>query len=324
MPKYRHNLPQLASEFLTDGGLETTLLFQRGVELPHFAAFPLLDTADGRRELERYYEAYLAIAVKRGVGFVLDTPTWRASKDWGPRLGYDNPGLRRINDESVGFVETLRKRWEKSGTPCVLNGVIGPRGDGYKRGEMDATAAEDYHSFQAEVFAATNADMISAITMNTTGEAIGIARAAKAVAMPCVVSFTVETDGKLVSGASLREAVERTEEATGGSPAYYMVNCAHPTHFANALERSEVWASRIGGIRANASTKSHTELDEATELDIGDVGDFGRRYGELKRDYPTIRVLGGCCGTDHRHIEAVCEACLPGDVTHGKPRTIAA
>jgi S-methylmethionine-dependent homocysteine/selenocysteine methylase len=324
MPKYRQNLPQLASDFLTDGGLETTLLFQRGVDLPHFAAFPLLDTVEGRRELERYYEAYLAIAARRGVGFVLDTPTWRASKDWAPRLGYDLSGLRRINEESVRFVEGLRKSWQKPGISCVLNGVIGPRGDGYKRGEMDAAAAEDYHSFQAEIFAATNADMISAITMNTTGEAIGIARAAKAVAMPCVVSFTVETDGKLVGGASLREAVERTDDATDGSPAYYMVNCAHPSHFADALERGEAWVRRIGGIRANASTKSHAELDEATELDIGDVADFGRRYGALKYAYPTIRVLGGCCGTDHTHIESVCETCLPGDTADREPRTIAA
>lgn len=324
MSKYRHKLPQLMSDFLTDGGLETTLVFHRGVDLPHFAAFPLLDTADGRHELERYYGAYLAIAAKRGVGFILDTPTWRASKDWAPRLGYDLSGLRRINEDSVRYVEALRERWEKPGRPCVLNGVIGPRGDGYKRGEMDAAAAEGYHSFQAEIFAATNADMISAITMNTTGEAIGIARAARAVAMPCVVSFTVETDGKLVSGTSLREAVERTDEATGGSPAYYMVNCAHPIHFADALERGEPWVSRIGGIRANASMKSHAELDEATSLDIGDVGDFGRRYGALKRDYPTIRVLGGCCGTDHTHIEAVCETCLPSDAAQGNSRTIAA
>lgn len=322
MQKYRHNLPQLASDFLTDGGLETTLVFHRGIDLPHFAAFTLLDTAEGRRELERYYEAYLAIADRRSIGFVLDTPTWRASKDWGPRLGYDLSGMRRINEESVRYVEALRKRWEKPGRPCVLNGVIGPRGDGYKRGEMDAAAAEDYHSFQAEIFAATNADMISAITMNTTGEAIGIARAAKAVAMPCVVSFTVETDGKLVSGVSLREAVERTEEATGGSPDYYMVNCAHPTHFADALERGEAWVNRIGGIRANASAKSHAELDEATELDIGDVDDFGRRYGALKRDFPAIRVLGGCCGTDHTHIESICVSCLPGDAVDGDSRTM--
>jgi homocysteine S-methyltransferase len=324
MSKYRRTLPQLASDFLSDGGLETTLVFHRGIDLPHFAAFPLLDTADGRRELENYYGAYLAIAVRRGTGFVLDTPTWRASKDWAPRLGYDLAGLRRINRESINFIDELRRRWERPGTPCVLNGVIGPRGDGYKRGEMDAAEAEDYHAFQAEIFAATNADMISAITMNTTGEAIGIARAAKAAAMPCVLSFTVETDGKLISGISLREAVERTEEATGGSPAYYMVNCAHPSHFADALERGEAWASRIGGIRANASAKSHAELDESTELDIGDVGDFGRRYGALKRDYPAIRVLGGCCGTDHTHIEAVCEACLPTGVPNGESRFEAA
>jgi homocysteine S-methyltransferase len=324
MVKYRQNLPQLATDFLTDGGLETTLVFQRGLDLPHFAAFPLLDTVDGRRELERYYDTYLAIAASRGVGFVIDTPTWRANKDWGARLGYDLSSLRRINEESVGFVHGLRARWEKPGRPCVLNGVIGPRGDGYKHGEMDATAAEDYHAFQAAIFADSDADMISAITMNTTGEAIGIARAAKAVAMPCVVSFTVETDGKLVGGVSLREAVEKTDEATGGWPAYYMVNCAHPSHFADILERGEAWVKRIGGIRANASTKSHAELDESTELDIGDVSDFGRRYGALKATFPTLRVLGGCCGTDHAHIESVVENCFPGEAVGAGRRTHAA
>jgi homocysteine S-methyltransferase len=312
MARYRQNLPQLARDFLTDGGLETTLVFQRGLDLPHFAAFPLLDTEEGRRELERYYETYLAIATGRNAGFVIDTPTWRASKDWAPRLGYDLPGLRRINQESVVFIELLCSRWETPNSPCVLNGVIGPRGDGYRGGDMDAAEAEDYHAFQAEIFAASDADMISAVTMNTMGEAIGIVRAAKAVTMPCVVSFTVETDGQLVGGASLREAVETTDEDTGGWPAYYMVNCAHPSHFAGVLERGETWVNRIGGIRANASTKSHAELDQSTELDIGDVIDFGRRYGALKKACPAIRVLGGCCGTDHTHIESVCNSCLTG------------
>lgn len=325
MAKYRQNLPQLVSDFLTDGGLETTLVFQRGLDLPHFAAFPLLDTADGRRELERYYEAYLAIATGRKAGFVIDTPTWRASKDWAPRLGYDLPGLRRINQDSVDFIAKLRTRWETSDSPCVLNGVIGPRGDGYRGGEMDAAEAEEYHAMQAEIFAASDADMISAITMNTTGEAIGIVRAAKAVAMPCVVSFTVETDGRLVGGASLREAVETTDEETGGWAAYYMVNCAHPSHFAGVLERGEAWIHRIGGIRANASTKSHAELDEATELDSGDAIDFGHRYAALRKACPSIRVLGGCCGTDHTHIESVSNSCLTGaSVGGGGLRTFAA
>lgn len=243
---------------------------------------------------------------------MLDTPTWRASKDWAVRLGYDLLGLRRINEESVDFIALLRTRWETLNSPCVLNGVIGPRGDGYRSGDMNAAEAEDYHAFQAEIFAATDADMISAITMNTMGEAIGIVRAAKAVAMPCVVSFTVETDGLLAGGASLREAVETTDEETGGWPAYYMVNCAHPSHFTGVLQRGEAWVHRIGGIRANASTKSHAELDRSTELDSGDVIDFGRRYAALKKNCPAIRVLGGCCGTDHTHIESVCESCLPG------------
>jgi S-methylmethionine-dependent homocysteine/selenocysteine methylase len=325
MAKYRQNLPQLASDFLTDGGLETTLVFQRGLDLPHFAAFPLLDTADGRRELESYYETYLAIATARHAGFVIDTPTWRASKDWAPRLGYDLSGLRRINQESVAFIALLRTRRETANSPCVLNGVIGPRGDGYRGGDMDAAEAEDYHAFQAEIFAASDADMISAITMNTTGEAIGIVRAAKAVAIPCVVSFTVETDGRLVGGKCLREAVETTDEETGGWPAYYMVNCAHPSHFAGVLERGEAWVNRIGGIRANASTKSHAELDQSTELDIGDVIDFGRRYAALKKICPAIRVLGGCCGTDHRHIESVCDSCPPSANVNGSGlRTFAA
>lgn len=324
MPKYRHNLPLLTSDFLTDGGLETTLLFQRGVDLPHFASFPLLDTAEGRRELTNYYQTYLAIAAKRGIGFVLDTPTWRASKDWGPRLGFNTSDLGRINRDSVSFIEQLRQRWEQPGRPCVLNGVIGPRGDGYKQGEMEAAAAEDYHSFQAEIFARTNADMISAITINATGEAIGIARAAQSVGMPCVVSFTVETDGRLVSGISLREAVEKTDDATGGFPVYYMVNCAHPSHFADALERGEAWTMRIGGIRANASTKSHAELDESTHLDAGDIVDLSSRYAALKRAFPNIRVLGGCCGTDHTHIESICETCRLGDAPQGISGTIAA
>lgn len=311
MPKHRQNLPQLASDFLTDGGLETTLVFQRGLDLPHFAAFPLLDTPGGRRELESYYATYLAIAAKRRIGFVIDTPTWRASKDWAPRLGYDLSGLRRINQESVAFIAMLRTRWEKVSSPCVLNGVIGPRVDGYRSGGMDAAEAEDYHAFQAEIFASSDADLISAITMNSMAEAIGIVRAAKAVAMPCVVSFTVETDGRLVGGASLREAVETTDDETGGWPAYYMVNCAHPSHFTGVLERGEAWIHRIGGIRANASTKSHAELNQSTELDTGDVIDFGRRYAALKKICPAIRVLGGCCGTDHTHIESVCDSCLP-------------
>ncbi|MEX0407704.1 homocysteine S-methyltransferase family protein [Aquibium sp. LZ166] len=314
MSKYRNNLPQTkGGMFLTDGGLETTLIFKEGIDLPAFASFVLLETDRGREKLTAYYENYLSLARARGVGFILDTPTWRANPDWGRELGYDADGLRRINQAGVRFVEGLRRNWETPATPVVLNGVIGPRGDGYKAGRVDPDEAQDYHAFQLGILADTAADMISAITMNAVNEAIGIARAAKAAGMPSVISFTVETDGRLADGASLREAVERTDEATGGAPAYYMINCAHPSHFEAALQAGEQWLERVQGLRANASAKSHAELDESTELDEGDIPDLGRRYSSLTARHPQMRILGGCCGTDHTHIRAICEACLPAE-----------
>ena len=310
MARYRNSLPQTAGGlFLSDGGMETALIFLQGVDLPHFASFVLLDSAEGRAELIKYYEHFLPIARSSGTGFVLDTATWRASLDWGRQLGFDRTRLAATNVAAVELVATLRDRWETPSTPVVLNGAIGPRGDGYKAGRMEAHEAEDYHAFQVEVFAGTEADMVSAITMNTVNEAIGIAQAARAHAMPCVVSFTVETDGRLVDGTTLRAAIEATEEATDGSPAYYMVNCAHPTHFEQALAAGEQWVERIHGVRANASAKSHAELDESETLDEGDMVDLSRRYRALTRAFPKMRILGGCCGTDHRHLAAICEAC---------------
>jgi homocysteine S-methyltransferase len=295
---------------LTDGGLETTLVFHDGIELPHFAAFPLLETEDGRRALRRYYEKYLELAAERGLGFLLATPTWRANPDWAERLGYDAARLAELNRQSVEMLRDLAADWSDRVPRIMIDGVVGPRGDGYLQGDMDAAAAEAYHAQQVEAFAASGADLVSAITMNTVGEAIGIARAAKAQRLPHVISFTVETDGRLVGGSTLREAIERTDQATGASPAWYMVNCAHPAHFAQALAQDEAWTYRIGGLRPNASQLSHAELDEATTLDDGNPADLAQRFRALRNAFPAIRVLGGCCGTDHRHIEAICEACV--------------
>jgi homocysteine S-methyltransferase len=310
MTNYRQRLPQLKEgTFLTDGGMETTLIFDRGIDLPYFASFPLLDDEQGRRELTSYYESYLVIARRHKRGFILDTPTWRANLDWGEKLGYDREALRALNIRSVQFIAALRRKWERSTAPIILNGVIGPRGDAYQRGRMDAAEAQRYHAFQIDAFAETEVDMVTALTLNTAEEAIGIARAAAAAGLPCVISFTVETDGRLANGMSLREAIETTDGETNDAPVYYMVNCAHPVHFEEVLEDGGAWVGRIGGVRANASTKSHAELDESVELDIGDPLDLGRRYRNLQAAYPRMRVLGGCCGTDHRHLEAICEAC---------------
>ncbi|MBL8710091.1 MAG: homocysteine S-methyltransferase family protein [Rhodospirillaceae bacterium] len=310
MSLYRQNLPQAKGDiFLADGGLETTLVFHDGLDLTCFAAFPLLDTVKGRDALRGYFARYLQIAAKNGMGFILDTPTWRANTDWGAKVGYDQPALDRINRAAVAFIDDLRANLANAGKPIVLSGVIGPRGDGYVAGEaMSEAEAETYHARQAVAFADSACDMVSATTMTNVPEAIGIARAAKAAGMPVVISFTVETDGRLPTGDTIAQAIAATDRATGGYPAYFMINCAHPTHFQEHLGKGE-WIQRIGGVRANASAKSHAELDTATELDPGDPQELAEQYRELRRLLPRANVLGGCCGTDHRHIEHISHRC---------------
>jgi S-methylmethionine-dependent homocysteine/selenocysteine methylase len=295
-----------------DGGLETTLIFLEGVELPCFAVFPLVLDEVGRGRLDRYFEPFIRTALERKVGFVLDTPTWRANADWGAKLGYSKEQLVDVNRRGVTWAIGVRDRFATSMTRIVVNGVIGPRGDGYRiDAKMTIEEARAYHSEQIETFRDARADMVSAITMNYVEEAIGIAKAAQANNIPVVISFTVETDGKLASGDTLRSAIETVDQVTGGAPSYYMINCAHPTHFEDSLSSTGGWTNRIRGLRANASAKSHAELDAAVELDAGNPTELGQRYRELRRRLKQLSVLGGCCGTDHRHIYAICEACVP-------------
>lgn len=297
--------------FLGDGGLETSLIYLQGVELPQFAAFPLLEDDSGRARLRSYFEPYLELcAATSGAGFLLDTATWRASADWGHKLGYDAAALMRVNRDAVAFARHLRDEWQpRISGPILINGIIGPRGDGYV---VDPPAGvEDHLAFhlpQAEALRDAGVDLISAMTMTSTAEALGVARAALQVGLPAAVSFTVETDGRLPSGEHLREALERVDaEAT---PAYFGVNCAHPSHFATCLEDEGPWLARIRCVRANASHLSHAELDKATELDAGDLPDLAGRYLGLRRRLPALNILGGCCGTDLRHIQAIRDAWL--------------
>ncbi len=310
--KYRGRLPQLSDRiFLTDGGIETTLIFLEGIELPHFAAFDLLKTAQGTDRLRRYFSCYADMARRAVLGFVLESPTWRANRDWAAKLGYSRTALADINRRAVDLMVELRERYETPRSPMVISGNIGPRGDGYRPDAlMSARDAESYHSEQIAVFRDSAADLVSAFTMNYANEAIGIVRAAKAAAMPVVVALTVETDGRLPTGQSLKDAIYRIDAETGAGPAYYMVNCAHPTHFEGVLG-DEPWVRRLRGLRANASTRSHAELDQATDLDAGDPVAFGREYAALCRRLRHLNVLGGCCGTDHRHLEQICLACEP-------------
>lgn len=307
MSKYRKNLPQLNGRmFITDGGLETTLIFHHGMDLPHFASFPMIANPIEYQLLEEYFISYLGIAKKNKMGFVLETPTFRSNKDWGYKLGYDLEGLDEINKSSIIQFETLRTKFESVETPIVISGCIGPRGDGYVVSDiMNIDEAKDYHSLQIKSFCEAGTDMITSYTMNYINEALGIVLAAKELNVPASIGFTVETDGSLPSSETLKEAIEIIDQETDKYPAYYMINCAHPSHFIGKLQTEEAWIKRIMAIRANASTKSHSELDECTHLDAGNKNDLLEGYKLLNALLPNLKVIGGCCGTDHSHIEEI-------------------
>jgi S-methylmethionine-dependent homocysteine/selenocysteine methylase len=286
----RAPLPQLDGRtFITDGGMETSLIFDDGFELPHFAAFVLLDDEQGLDALRAYYASYIEIAVRYEVGIVLDT-------------------LSDVNRRGVAFVAGLRST-AADAPEIVISGCLGPRGDGYRAGtEMTSEEAQRYHEPQVAAFADTAADIVSALTLTYPNEAVGVARAAEAAGIPSVISFTVETDGRLPNGQPLGDAIEEVDAQTGGSVAYFMINCAHPTHFASVVEVDSPWLTRIRGLRANASERSHAELDEAVELDEGDPVALARQYKQLQARLPNLRIVGGCCGTSERHVAAICAA----------------
>ena len=311
MTRSRNDLPRLGEGlFLTDGGIETTLIFHEGLDLPHFAAFDLLRTTEGMDALRRYYAPYVDLAADLGTGLVLEAATWRANADWGMRLGYDAETLGVANQRAIDLLAELRREAATRILSVVLSGCVGPRRDGYTFTDgMSASEAEAYHRPQIATFADAGADLVTAITMTNVQEAVGVARAAESVGIPSVVSFTVETDGRLPSGDPLGEAITAVDEATGAAPAYYMINCAHPTHFEDVLAEGAPWLERVGGLRANASKRSHAELDEAPDLDIGNPVELGREYAALVERVPNLTVLGGCCGTDHRHLEEIGRAC---------------
>jgi homocysteine S-methyltransferase len=309
--RYRDALPQLDGDvLLTDGGMETTLVFSYGIDLPCFASFPLLESDDGRAAMTRYFEPYLAAARRLGTGFVIEANTWRANPSWGSQLGYSLDDLGEANRRCVAFVADIRDREERPGRPFVISAPVGPEGDAYEPSSRMTTAeAEAFHSWQAGVLAETEADLVAGLTITYVEEAIGIVRAAVGAGMPVVISFTVETDGRLPSGQPLAEAIEQVDRDTNGAPAYFMVNCAHPTHFLPVLRGPGPW-ERVLGVRANASTKSHAELDDSEELDDGDPSELAGGYLEIRDRLPHLTVLGGCCGTDHRHVERIGDAWL--------------
>lgn len=308
MKAHKKNLAQLKDRiFITDGGLETTLIFENGFDLPEFASFTLLKDKRGRDAIHDYYLPYIDLAKQNQFGFIFEGATWRASKDWGEKLGYSETTLRKVNRESIELLANLRRTHETDTSPMLISGCIGPRSDGYApRFKMNPEEAQQYHISQIQTLSETEADLVSAFTINYVEEAIGITRAAQQCKIPIVISFTLETDGRLPSGQPLGAAITQVEQETNDGPAYYMINCAHPTHFKHVLSTDAAWKDRIHAIRANSSCKSHAELDESGELDSGNPVELGCEYREIIRLLPNLNILGGCCGTDIRHLREIC------------------
>ena len=310
MSTYRDHLPQISDKtFITDGGLETTLVFHHGYDLPAFAAFDVLKKEEGYQVLWDYFSEYAHLARENGIGLILESPTWRASRDWGQTIGYSLKALEEMNNQSVALLADIRQRYETGESPMVISGCIGPRSDGYTvTDKMTAAEAQRYHREQIATLGRTAADLVTAYTLNYAEEAIGITRAAQAENIPVAIGFTVETNGRLPSSQALGEAIMAVDQATGSGPSYYMINCAHPIHFEPVLTVDEPWLTRIHAVRANASTKSHAELEALNTLDAGDPEDLGQRFARLQTILPRMNILGGCCGTDHRHVDAICRS----------------
>jgi len=297
------------SYYLTDGGMETTLVFHKGIELNHFAAFELINTKEGQEILKEYYRTYLDVATKYDLDFILEAPTWRANPDWGALMGYTTESLSEINKNAIYFIRQLVRDQNVSKDRFIVSGCIGPRGDGYVPGsQMSVEQATEYHQQQVQDFAYADADLVNAMTLNYANEAAGIVTAARKFGIPVTIAFTVETDGKLPSGESLAKAITEVDELTAGYTTHFMINCAHPSHFIGDLQQGqESWIDRIGGIRANASCKSHEELDNSETLDTGDKLELAEGYRQLQDLLPNLKVIGGCCGTDHTHMDQICE-----------------
>ena len=289
--------------WITDAGLETYLIYLQDIVLPEFASFPLVDSPKGRTEINKYFNGFLDMALKMNTGCILESPTWRANPDWGEKLAYSRENLSRINTLAIRQMKALVNRHELSSEYVLVSGCIGPRYDGYLfEKAMSSKEACNYHADQIRAFKDGGADSISALTMTNSMEALGIVIKALENNLRVVISFTVETDGKLPSGETLEEAILAIDNATDNYPEYYMINCAHPSHFINELDSQCTFAQRIVGVRCNASCKSHEELDTMTDLDRGDIKALSHWHLKLLRKLPHLKVIGGCCGTDHEHV----------------------
>ena len=296
-------LPQQSGKLMTTaGGFETWMQYVDGFKLRHFCAFELLNDARGLGCLRDYHRKVVEAATANGFGVINEGLHYRSSRDWGELIGFSREALLEINVRGIEFYRDFAREYAGPDTPMLVGGVVGPRGDAYNIGRLpDAAEAEDYHSEQIRIFREAGADHVTAMTFSSVDEAIGVARAAKSVGIPVVISFLLARGGRLKGGETLEEAITRVDSATDDAPAYYMINCTHPTEFEPALTTGK-WISRLGGFMPNAVAMETLDLCKLGHLEDGDPVELGAQMGALAQRFPHINVWGGCCGTDGRHI----------------------
>jgi S-methylmethionine-dependent homocysteine/selenocysteine methylase len=292
--------------FLTDGGIETEIMYKWGFDLPHFAMYPLLDNADATAAMRGMYRRYLDVVAKHGLSALMGGLDYRASPDWGALLGYSREGLAEANLRSITFLRELATEYGDNIPQILIAGYVGPRGDAYKVNRtMTEAEAEDYHAVQLATLKAGDVDLAWAFTFNNIPEAIGAARAAARIEVPLAISFTVDGTSRLKSGPSLAEAVETVDAETGeAAPAFYTLNCSHPVEFEPGLTPG-AWIGRVRGFRPNASKKDKIALCKLGHLEEGDPFELGCLMGDLARRYLHMDIWGGCCGTGDVHLDEI-------------------
>ena len=304
----RRLAPQAAgTHFLTEGGQETEVMYRFGHELPEFAMYPLLDRPEAMAALTGMYQRYLEVAARAGFSVLMGGLDYRASPDWGAKLGYSPEALAQAQLRCIEFLRTVAAPFRARIPQILISGVAGPRGDAYSlNATITAQAAEEYHLVQLRTLAQAGVDLVTAMTFNSVPEAIGVARAAARVNLPLIVSFTLDSGTtRLKSGPTLREAIETTDREAGeAKPDFYGINCSHPLEFVPAMEPGD-WIERVRMLRPNASAMDKIALCKIGHLEEGDPEDLGRRMGELAGRYPHIDVWGGCCGTWDTHLEQI-------------------
>ncbi len=291
--------------YLTEGGQETEIMYKHGHDLPEFAMFPLLDNEQATADLRAMYERYLETAARHGFVALMGGLDYRASADWGAKLGYSAQALAEIELRAIEFLRDVAKPFAGQ-AEILISGVIGPRGDAYALNRtITADEAEDYHSAQLETLKRANVDLACAMTFNNTEEAIGVSRAAARIGLPLSIYFTLTSASRLRSGPSVHEAIKTVDAATGDArPDFYGINCSHPLEFEPALEPGD-WIERVRSLRPNAALMEKQQLCQIGHLVDGDPPELGQQMGALARRYPHIDVWGGCCGTWDTHLDEI-------------------